>query len=308
MDLSSDTAAGGGGLGSTDTWGGVGSSSSNDNSSNSSSSSSSRPLTAAGLAYSSGAAGGNPLSPAAGVSAFSSPLPYSPLQQQGQQQQQLQQQQQQLQQQLQQLQQQQQLLQQQQQQQQPYSAWMGGGGPPGAVGAPPGSPMGAPWGGPLGGPQGPPCPKTLWLEVQQQLSAEDKKTLQQIGTRARAAAAATTLGLGILAMNIFKKKNWRYPILGASIVGLTVGPPLGFAGYMMMNYSKVQRMEEKFREAQTAIEARRRGFYPNMPYSYMGAPPVFRPEDAAAAAANPGVQTPQGVPPAALSPNELLKE
>ncbi|CDJ53694.1 hypothetical protein, conserved [Eimeria brunetti] len=102
----------------------------------------------------------------------------------------------------------------QQQQQQQQGGWMGA--------PPPGT----------GAPRGPPCPPNMWGELQQLLSPEDKQMLQQLAARARAAAAATTLGLGLVAMNIFKKKNWRYPIFAASVVGLTVGPPLGFAGYV----------------------------------------------------------------------------
>ncbi|CDI84454.1 hypothetical protein EAH_00052600 [Eimeria acervulina] len=163
MDLSSDRPAGEGGASSPAGWGGLSSNSSNSSSSNSSSSSSSNsPLAAAGLAYSAGSPESNPLR----LPTVASSVGFSPLQQQ-QQQQQPQQPQLPLQQQY--------PLQQplQQQQQLPYSGWQGG----------------------------PPCPSSMWGELQQLLSPEDRQALQQIAARARAAAAATTLGLGIAAFN-----------------------------------------------------------------------------------------------------------
>ncbi|KAL8427053.1 hypothetical protein Efla_005209 [Eimeria flavescens] len=119
------------------------------------------------------------------------------------------------------------------------------------------------------GPQGgPPCPRTMRVELQQLLSPEDRQTLQQIASRARASALAASLGLGVLAMNALKKRNWRFPILGASVIGLTVGPPIGFAGYMAFNYQTVQRMEAKFREAQALFEQQR---------MQRGGPPIYGP-------------------------------
>ncbi|OEH78510.1 hypothetical protein cyc_00921 [Cyclospora cayetanensis] len=115
--------------------------------------------------------------------------------------------------------------------------------------------------------------------------------------------------------------HWRYPILGASVIGLTVGPPLGFAGYMLFNYSKVQQMEAKFREAQAMFEARRRGFPGGFPGGFGGPPfaggpsgvPLgWRADDSAAAGANAASWTSPAALDSAQSPSpsadELLKE
>ncbi|CDJ39164.1 hypothetical protein, conserved [Eimeria tenella] len=298
MDLSSDRPAGDGGSLPAVGWGGIASSSGN----SSSSSPAAAAAAAGGLGYplipGQNPAFGCPVS--SGGPPLGAPLGYSPLQQQ-----------------------QQQLQQQQLQQQQGYQGWLGSSAPAGQLGPGMGTPVGAPGGppgapgAPDGGPLGPPCPRTMRLELQQLLSPEDRQTLQQIAARARASAAAATLGLGALALSAFKKRSFRYPIFGACVVGLTVGPPVGFAGYMALNYSKVQHMESKFREAQALFEARRRGFEAPVPGSFgaaaypggpMGAPQGWRPQDgAAAAAAGWGAQPPlgsSGAPP----PDELLKE
>lgn len=174
---------------------------------------------------------------------------------------------------------------------------------------------------PQGVPQGAPCPQAIRMELQQLLSPEDRQTLQQIAARARASALVASFGLGFLAMSTLKKRNWRYPLLGASIIGLTFGPPLGFAGYMLLNYRKVQQMEAKFREAQAIFEQRIRGYPPNVPGGFGGAPyfgggaagalgppGTWRADDSAAAASGWGVQAaPEGTP-AAPAPEEILKE
>ncbi|KAL8270876.1 hypothetical protein Esti_005247 [Eimeria stiedai] len=125
-------------------------------------------------------------------------------------------------------------------------------------------------------------------------------------------------------MNALKKRNWRFPILGASVIGLALGPPIGFAGYMALNYQKVQQMEVKFREAYARLEQERArgGSFPaygapgGFAASQMlgmggGGPPSpagWRSEDMRAAASGWGEDpAAAGLPAAAPAAEEYLK-